>query len=45
MWCGWLPDLPEKSARYIDDTITIRQLLNHSSGIDDFLPPPYIPVN
>jgi len=29
----WLPDLPEKSARWIDDTITIRQLLDHTSGI------------
>jgi len=33
----WLPDLPEKSSRWIDDTITIRQLLNHTSGIHDFL--------
>jgi D-alanyl-D-alanine carboxypeptidase len=33
----WLPDLPERSARHIDDNITIRQLLNHTSGLHNFL--------
>jgi len=31
----WLPDLPEEPSQFIDNTITIRQLLNHYSGIYD----------
>jgi D-alanyl-D-alanine carboxypeptidase len=42
----WLPDLPEKSSRWIDDTVTIRQLLNHTSGVNDFVwrPPNLIAI-
>lgn len=32
----WLPGLPQKSSRWIDDTVTIRQLLNHTSGVSNF---------
>ena len=33
----WLNDLPKRSTRWIDDSITIEHLLRHTSGLNEFL--------
>ena len=33
----WLSDLPKRSTRRIDDSITIENLLRHTSGLNEFL--------
>jgi D-alanyl-D-alanine carboxypeptidase len=40
---NWLPQLAD-DARFMADRVTVRQLLDHTSGIDEYLNPAFVPA-